>query len=84
LLVADDVGNAVGRVTPAGKTAVPHSRMFLNIDEEAWFDISPSATNQRDLAGLIRAERNFAAVRAFVFVRESKGHHEGRTDCSSH
>jgi hypothetical protein len=58
--------------------------MFLNIDEEAWFDISPSATNQRDLAGLIRAERNFAAVRAFVFVKGIQGHHEDRTGCSSH
>jgi hypothetical protein len=43
--------------------------MFLNIDEESWFDISPSATNQRDLAGFIGAKRNFAAVRAFVFVK---------------
>ena len=40
--------------------------------------------DQRDLAGLIRAKRNFAAVRAFVLVKGVQGHHEDRTGCSSH
>jgi hypothetical protein len=52
--------------------------IVLRVDLSPYF---PSATNQRDLAGLIRAERNVAAVRAFEFVKGVQGHHE---DCSSH